>query len=90
MLFEPAGDGAHEVLAAPFAFPVVRFPAGGAGRSDVVRGFLKDDFRHGGSGEEYSGVLLCVWYSNLKIEVGFLRWLIFFSFLFWQMETHDL
>lgn len=52
MLFEPAGDGAHEVLSAYLAFPVVGFAAGGAGGSvDVVGGFLEDDFGHGGGGE---------------------------------------
>ena len=61
MLFEPAGDGAHEVLAAPFAFPVVGFSAGGPGGSVVVGGLLEDDFRHGEGGEGGVGVLLCVW-----------------------------
>ncbi len=51
MLFEPAGDGTHEVLAAHFAFPVVGFAAGGgAGGAGVVGGFLEDDFGHGGVG----------------------------------------
>lgn len=46
MLFEPAGDGAHEVLTTDFALPVVGFTGGGAVGSDVVGGFLEDDFGH--------------------------------------------
>lgn len=46
MLFEPAGDGAHEVLATDLALPVVGFTGGGAVGSDVVGGFLEDDFGH--------------------------------------------
>ena len=46
VLFEPAGDGADEVLSADFALPVVGFAAGGAVGSDVVGGFLEDDFGH--------------------------------------------
>ena len=47
MLFEPAGDGAHEVRSAHFSFPVVGLSAGGSGGSDVVGGLLERDFRHG-------------------------------------------
>lgn len=47
MLFQPAGDGAHEVLAAGLAFPVVGFAAGGVVGEDVVGGVLEDDFGHG-------------------------------------------
>ena len=49
MLFQPAGDGAHEVLAAGcLAFPVVGFAAGGGVVGvEVVGGFLEDDFGHG-------------------------------------------
>ena len=52
MLFQPARDGAHEVLAAGcLAFPVVGFAAGGGVVGvDVVGGFLEDDFGHGWSG----------------------------------------
>ena len=46
MLFEPAGEGTHEILATDFALPVVGFAAGGAVGSDVVGGFLEDDFGH--------------------------------------------
>lgn len=49
MLFEPAGDGAHEVLAPGFAFPVVGLSAGcWVGASDGVDGVLEHDLRHGG------------------------------------------
>ncbi len=53
MLFEPAGDGTHEVLAAQFAFPVVGFAAGGGAGGAVVGGFLEDDFGHGGGTREW-------------------------------------
>ena len=58
MLFQPAGDGTHEILAAGYlAFPVVGFAAGGVGGEDVVGGFLEDDFGHGGQG----GWMVWVW-----------------------------
>ena len=47
MLFEPAGDGAHEILSAYFSFPVVGLSAGGSRGSDVVGRLLEHDFRHG-------------------------------------------
>ena len=47
MLFEPAGEGAHEVLAAHFPLPVLGLAAGCAGCADVVGGLLEDDFGHG-------------------------------------------
>lgn len=56
MLFQPAGDGAHEVLSPHFSFPVVGFSAGGARGSDVVGGLVEGDFRHGGDGKGDGGV----------------------------------
>ena len=55
VLFEPAGDGAHEVLSAHLAFPVVGFAASGAGGSDVVGGFLECDYWHGEGGKAMLG-----------------------------------
>lgn len=57
VLFEPAGEGAHEVLSADFSLPVLGLAAGGAGDSDVVGRLLEDNFRHdewlrGGRGSE--------------------------------------
>lgn len=46
VLFEPAGEGAHEVLSADFSLPVLGLAAGGAGGSDVVGRLLEDNFRH--------------------------------------------
>ena len=55
MLFQPAGKGAHEVLAPYFAFPIMGLSAGGAGGADVVDGVLEYDFWHCGRGREGGG-----------------------------------
>ena len=47
MLFEPAGEGADEILSAEFSLPVLGFAWGGAGTSGVVGRLLEGDFRHG-------------------------------------------
>ena len=52
VLFEPAGDGTHEVLSAGLSFPIVGSAAGGAGGSDVVGGILEDDFGHRGGSDD--------------------------------------
>ena len=68
MLFEPAGEGADEVLAAELALPVLGLglgllgfaAGGGAGGSDVVGGLLEDDFGHG----------VCVVFVCVRLEGG--------------------
>ena len=47
MLFEPAGEGAHQVLSAHLSLPVLGFAASGARSSHVVGRLLEDDFGHG-------------------------------------------
>lgn len=48
MLFEPARDAAHQVLAPDFSFPVLGLSPGGAWGSDVVGWLLEENFGHGG------------------------------------------
>ena len=72
MLFQPAGDGTHEVLAAGYlAFPVVGFAAvRGVVGVDGVGGVLEDDFGHGGVGEVDGGScglwVMVVWWKGRK------------------------
>ena len=65
MLFQPAGDGAHEVRSPHLALPVVGFAPGGAGGADVVGGVLEGDFGHCGGGEGGGGFVF--WFGVIVV-----------------------